>query len=228
MRYPVRILIVEDEQKMANFIERGLKEEGYAVDTAYDGQQGWEYVSGNEYDLIVLDIMLPKMSGLALCDKIRKAGKRTPVLILTARDAIEDKIKGLDQGADDYLTKPFSFDELLARLRALLRRPKELHEEAVLTVGHLKLDLLERRVWVEEKEVTLSQKEFALLEYLMRHQGEVVTRSQIAEHVWDLHFDPMSNTIDVYINFLRKKIDSQKSKSRIETVRGAGYRLINV
>ncbi len=224
----MRILLVEDEQKMASFIERGLKEEGYAVDTAYDGAQGWEYAAANEYDLIILDLMLPKISGLAVCEKIRKAGKRTPILILTARDTVEDKIKGLDQGADDYLTKPFSFEELLARLRALMRRPRELHEEAVLKVGDLKMDLLERRVSVGDKEVTLSQKEFALLEYLMRRKGDVVTRSQIAEHVWDLHFDPMSNTIDVYINFLRKKIDSGSSKGRIETVRGVGYRLTDV
>ena len=144
-------------------------------------------------------------------------------MILTARDAVEDKIKGLDQGADDYLTKPFSFDELLARIRALLRRPRELQEEAVLKSGDLKLDLLSRRCWIGTNEIDLSQKEFSLLEFLLRRKGEVVSRSQIAEHVWDLHFDPMSNTIDVYINFLRKKIDSSRGKSRIETVRGVGY-----
>ena len=221
----MRVLIVEDEKKMASFIERGLKEEGYAVDLAYDGETGWEYVSNNEYDMILLDLMLPKMSGLALCGKIRQSGARTPILILTARDAVEDKIEGLDQGADDYLTKPFSFEELLARIRALLRRPRELHEEAILKAGDLKMDLLERHVWVGTAETTLSQKEFSLLEYLLRRKGEVVTRSQIAEHVWDLHFDPMSNTIDVYINFLRKKIDIDRPKSRIETVRGVGYRL---
>lgn len=222
----MRILLVEDEKKMASFIERGLKEEGYAVDTASDGEQGWEYVSTNDYDLAILDWMLPKMSGVALCAKIREKSLRIPVLILTARDSVEDKIKGLDQGADDYLTKPFSFDELLARIRALLRRPRELQEELQLKAGDLAMDLRARRVAVKKEVIPLSQKEFSLLEYLLRHKGEVVSRAQIAEHVWDLHFDPMSNTIDVFINFLRKKIDAGRPASRIETVRGAGYRLI--
>ncbi len=224
----MRILVVEDEKKMASFIERGLHEEGYAVDVAADGEAGWEYATTNEYDLVILDWMLPKMSGLTLCQKIRQTGQRTPVMILTARDAVEDKIKGLDQGADDYLTKPFSFEELLARIRALLRRPRELQEEAMLKSGNLTVDLLSRKAWVGSDEITFSQKEFALLEYLIRRKGEAVSRSQIAEHVWDLHFDPMSNTIDVYINFLRKKIDQESAKSRIETVRGVGYRLVDV
>jgi DNA-binding response OmpR family regulator len=222
----MRILVVEDEKKMANFISRGLKEEGYAVDIAPDGEIGWEYISTNEYDLVVLDWMLPKMSGLALCERIRKSTHRMPILMLTVRDTVEDKIKGLDQGADDYMTKPFAFDELLARIRALLRRPQELKDEALLKCGDISIDLLTRRAWVASGEVMLSQKEFALLEYLTRHRGEVVSRSQIAEHVWDLHFDPMSNTIDVYINFLRNKIDGDRPKSRIETVRGVGYRLV--
>ncbi|MBI3307402.1 MAG: response regulator transcription factor [Candidatus Omnitrophica bacterium] len=222
----MRVLIVEDEKKMAGFIARGLKEEGYVVDTAYDGETGWEYASTNDYDAIILDWMLPKMNGLEVCTKLRKEGLRTPIMILTARDEVEDKIKGLNQGADDYLTKPFSFDELLARLRALLRRPQELAKEKILISGNLKMDLLARRVTVGQEEIPLSQKEFSLLEYLMRHKGEVVNRIQIAEHVWDLHFDPMTNTIDVYINFLRKKIDGAHSKSRIETVRGHGYRLL--
>ena len=221
----MRILLVEDEKKMSSFIERGLKEEGYAVDAVFDGEQGWECVTANDYDLIILDWMLPKISGLALCEKIRQASNRTPVLMLTARDSVEDKIKGLDQGADDYLTKPFAFDELLARIRALLRRPRELQEKAQLKAGRLVMDLLTRRLYDGKSEISLSQKEFALLEFLMRHKGEVVTRTQIAEHVWDLHFDPMSNTIDVYINFLRKKIDTGSEKSSIETVRGTGYRL---
>ncbi len=222
----MRILLVEDEKKMASFIERGLKEEGYAVDVMHDGEKGWECVTVNDYDLAILDVMLPKMSGFDLCAKMRAEGNRTPVLMLTARDSVEDKIKGLDQGADDYLTKPFAFDELLARIRALLRRPRELKEESQLSAGGLVMDLLSRKVRNEKGEdIPLSQKEFALLEFLMRHKGEVVTRTQIAEHVWDLHFDPMSNTIDVYINFLRKKIDPPAGKSRIETVRGSGYRL---
>lgn len=221
----MRVLIVEDEKRMASFIQRGLKEEGYAVDIAEDGEKGWEYASVNEYDVIILDWMLPKMDGLALCAKIRESGSRVPVLMLTVRDTVEDKIKGLDQGADDYLTKPFAFDELLARLRALSRRPRDLQTETVLKEGNMTLDLVSHRVSIGQEQVLLSQKEYALLEFLMRRKGQVVTRSQIAEHVWDLHFDPMSNTIDVYINFLRKKIDGSRKKSRIETLRGAGYRL---
>lgn len=222
----MRVLLVEDEKKMASFIERGLKEEGYAVDVAFDGEQGWDYVAANEYDAVVLDLMLPKISGLDLCSKIRQGGNQTPILMLTARDSVEDKIKGLDQGADDYLTKPFAFDELLARLRALLRRPKDLQEKSQLKAANLTMDLLTHRVMIGKEEVPLSQKEFALLEFLLRHKGEVVSRTQIAEHVWDLHFDPMSNTIDVYINFLRKKIDNNRASSFIETVRGAGYRFL--
>lgn len=221
----MRILIVEDERKMASFLERGLKEEHYAVDIAYDGEKGWEYAMTNEYDLLILDWMLPRMSGVELCHKFRQEGKITPVLILTAKDSVEDKIKGLDQGADDYLTKPFSFEELLARIRALLRRPPHITDKTVLQCANLKLDLIKRQAWSGEQEITLSQKEFALLEFLMRHAGEVVSRTAIAEHVWDLHFDPMSNTIDVYINFLRKKIGETPSKSKIETIRGTGYRL---
>ncbi|MCM8775519.1 MAG: response regulator transcription factor [Candidatus Omnitrophica bacterium] len=222
----MRILIIEDEKKMASFIERGLKEEGYVVDTAYDGETGWEYATTNTYDVIILDWMLPKMSGLAVCSKLRQAGLTVPILILTARDGVDDKIQGLDQGADDYLTKPFSFNELLARIRALLRRSPGFAEERVLKAGDLRLDLISRQAHIGSQIITLSQKEFSLLEYLMRHTGEVVSRSQIAEHVWDLHFDPMTNTIDVFINFLRKKIDTDRRTSRIETVRGVGYRLL--
>lgn len=223
----MRILIVEDEKKMASFLERGLKEEGYTVDIVYDGETGWECAMTNEYDLLILDWMLPKMSGVELCGKLRNAGKTVSVLILTAKDSVEDKIKGLDQGADDYLTKPFSFEELLARVRALSRRPAHLQDKTVLQNLDLKMDLIKRMVFVGEEEISLSQKEFALLEFLMRHAGEVVSRTAIAEHVWDLHFDPMSNTIDVYINFLRKKIAEKNAKSKIETVRGTGYRLAN-
>lgn len=221
----MRVLLVEDERKMASFIERGLKEEGYVVDVAYDGEQGWEYASTNDYDAMVLDLMIPKINGLVLCGKIRQAGNRTAILMLTARDSVEDKIKGLDQGADDYLSKPFSFEELLARLRALLRRPRSLEEKTHLKAGSVEMDLIARRVYLNKEEIGLSQKEFALLEFLMRHKGQVVSRTQIAEHVWDMHFDPMSNTIDVYINFLRRKIDGENDDSRIQTIRGTGYRL---
>ncbi|MBU9889733.1 MAG: response regulator transcription factor [Candidatus Omnitrophica bacterium] len=223
----MKILIVEDEKKMSSFLERGLKEEGYVVDIADDGEKGLEYALTNEYDLLLLDWMLPKMSGVELCHKLRQQKKQVPVLMLTAKDTVEDKIKGLDEGADDYLTKPFSFEELLARVRALLRRPPHLKDKTVLQNAKLKMDLIKRQVWVGAAEVTLSQKEFSLLEYLLRHAGEVVSRTAIAEHVWDLHFDPMSNTIDVYINFLRKKINEKEAGARIETVRGTGYRLAN-
>lgn len=222
----MRILIVEDEKKMASFLERGLKEESCVVDLAEDGEKGWEYANTNEYDLLIVDWMLPKMNGLDLCKKIRAEGKQVPILILTARDAVEDKIQGLDVGADDYLTKPFSFEELLARIRALLRRPPNIKDETVLKCGNLSMDLIKRHVTVGPEAIALSQKEFSLLEYLMRHRGEVVSRTAIAEHVWDLHFDPLSNTIDVYINFLRKKITEKNVDFKIETVRGAGYRLI--
>lgn len=223
----MRVLIVEDEKRMASFIQRGLKEEGYAVDVANDGENGWDYASSNEYDVIVLDWMLPKMDGLTLCGKIRESGSRVPVLMLTVKDTVEDKIRGLDQGADDYLTKPFSFEELLARLRALTRRPRQIHEQTTLRAGNLTLDLVSHKVTIGNDQIALSQKEFSLLEFLMRRKGQVVSRSQIAEHVWDIHFDPMSNTIDVFINFLRKKIDGTRKKSRIETVRGSGYRLVD-
>jgi DNA-binding response OmpR family regulator len=222
----MKILIVEDEKKMASFLERGLKEEGYTVDIAEDGEKGWEYAVSNEYDLLILDWMLPKMSGVDLCQKIRAESKPVPVMILTAKDAVEDRIKGLDVGADDYLTKPFSFEELLARIRALLRRPPHLKDKTVLECGNLSMDLIKRRVTVGQEEISFSQKEFSLLEYLLRHTGEAVSRTAIAEHVWDLHFDPMSNTIDVYINFLRKKISEKNVDFKIETVRGSGYRLI--
>ncbi len=221
----MKILLVEDEKKMASFIERGLKEEGFVVDIAHDGEKGSDYAISNDYDLLILDVMLPKQSGIDLCRLVREKGSTVPILMLTARDSVEDKVTGLDAGADDYLTKPFAFDELLARMRALLRRPRTLEKETSLTAGSIRVDLLARRVWILEKEIVLSQKEFLLLEFLVRKKGEVVSRAQIAEQVWDLHFDPMSNTIDVFINFLRKKIDGGCDKSLIETVRGAGYRL---
>ena len=223
----MRILLIEDEKKMASFIQRGLKEEGYIVDVAFDGEQGWEYVTANDYDLILLDWMVPKISGLELCGKLRAEKYTVPILMLTAKDSVEDKIKGLDQGADDYLAKPFAFDELLARIRALLRRPHDIQPETSFSCGVLRIDLLSHHGYLDGQELTLSQKEFALLEYLMRHKGQVVSRTQIAEHVWDMHFDPMSNTVDVYINFLRKKIDGQSKRSLIQTVRGIGYRLLD-
>lgn len=223
----MKVLIVEDEAKMSSFLERGFKEENYEVDIAADGAQGWQLASTGTYDLFVLDWMIPQISGVDLCRKIREKGITTPVVLLTAKDSTEDKVAGLDAGADDYVTKPFSFDELLARVRALMRRPAKVQEETHLESGRLKLDLLRRHVYIGDEKVALSQKEFKLLEFLLRHKDSPVSRSQIAEQVWDLQFDPMSNTIDVYVNFLRKKIDAAKSGCRIETVRGIGYRLVD-
>ena len=223
----MKVLIVEDEAKVSSFLERGLKEEGYEVSLAADGAQGWQLASTNQYDLFVVDWMIPQFSGVELCKKIRGAGVTVPIILLTAKDSTDDKVAGLDAGADDYITKPFSFDELLARIRALMRRPAKVQEETHLESGSLKLDLLKRHVYVGGVKVTLSQKEFKLLEFLLRHKDSPVSRTQIAEQVWDLQFDPMSNTIDVYINFLRKKIDTAQSGCRIETVRGVGYRLVD-
>jgi len=218
----MRVLIIEDEKKISNFIKRGLKEEGYAVDAAYEGEEGYFLAKTNEYDLIVLDIILPKMDGITLCRKLREGKVNTPVLILTARDTVRDKVTGLDAGADDYLTKPFAFEEFLARIRALLRK-KDLPEATKLAVEDLELDLLTHKVTRQSKEIALTSKEYALLEYLMRNAGTVVTRTMISEHVWDVNFDTFTNVIDVYINYLRNKIDSDYKKKLIHTLRGRGY-----
>ena len=218
----MRILVIEDEKKISNFIKRGLKEEGYAVDTAYDGEEGYFLAKTNEYDLIVLDIMLPKIDGVNLCRKLREEQINTPVLMLTARDAVKDKVIGLDAGADDYLTKPFAFEEFLARIRAFLRK-KDLPGATKLTLEDLELDLLTHKVIRRDKEIELTSKEYALLEYLMRNAGTVVTRTMISEHVWDVNFDTFTNVIDVYISYLRSKIDSDYKKKLIHTLRGRGY-----
>ena len=221
----MRLLLVEDDVKIASFIIKGLRSAGYAVDHALDGETGLDLALSEPYDGVVIDIMLPKRDGLSLIRQLREQKVNTPALILSAKGSVDDRVKGLETGADDYLTKPFSFEELLARIRALLRRPPHITDKTVLQCANLKLDLIKRQAFAGEQEISLSQKEFALLEFLMRHAGEVVSRTAIAEHVWDLHFDPMSNTIDVYINFLRKKIGETPSKSKIETIRGTGYRL---
>ncbi len=219
----MRILIVEDEQKVSDFIRRGLKEEGYAVDAAFDGEQGLFLASTNPYDLILLDLMLPKLDGLTLCRKLRREEKnQTPVIMLTAKDEVRDKVKGLDSGADDYLTKPFSFEELLARIRAVLRKGSR-QQQNLLQVADLVLDPLSHKVTRAGKEIQLTAKEFSLLEYFMRNPGAVVTRTMISEHVWDINFDTFTNVIDVYVNYLRKKIDAGRPTSLIQTVRGRGY-----
>ena len=220
----MRILIIEDEVKIAQFIKRGLKEEGYAVDVANDGEEGHFLLSSNEYDAIILDLMLPKIDGLTLCRTLRKDGNQTPIVMLTAKDTVKDKVKGLDSGADDYLPKPFAFEELLARLRVLLRK-KDSRVQTQLKVEDLSLDLLTHKVTRGDREIDLTVKEYALLEYLMRNAGNIVTRTMISEHVWDINFDTFTNVIDVYINYLRNKIDTGFENKMIHTVRGKGYLL---
>ena len=220
----MRILVVEDEKKVASFLKKGLEEEYYAVDCAYDGEEALYMVEANEYDLMILDIMLPKVDGLEVLKGVRDKGFPLPVLMLTAKDSVEDVIKGLDAGGDDYLTKPFAFAELLARVRALLRR-KEREPAGELQVADLVLDPVTHAVSRGGQEIELTAKEYALLEYLMRQVNRVVTRTMISEHVWDYHFDPMTNVIDVYVNHLRKKIDLNSSQRLIHTIRGVGYML---
>jgi heavy metal response regulator len=218
----MRILVIEDEKKIADFIRRGLKEEGYSVDTAYEGQTGLFLAKTNDYDVILLDIMVPKVDGLTLCKRLREEKVSTPVIMLTARNTVEDKVTGLDSGADGYLTKPFAFEELLARVRAILRK-KGTTQSTRLKVADLELDLLTHKVTRDGREITLTAKEYSLLEYLMRNAGTVVTRTMISEHVWDIDFDTFTNVIDVYINYLRNKIDYTGRKKLIHTIRGRGY-----
>jgi len=218
----MRILLVEDEQKVASFVKKGLEEEGYAVDLAVDGEAGLLMGLDDVHDLIILDINLPKKDGIALLRTLRRNKKTTPVLLLTIRAAIEDKVIGLDTGADDYLTKPFAFQELLARVRALLRRRADA-ELPILKVADLTLDPASRLVTRGKKTIELTAKEFSLLAYFMRNQGRVLTRTMISEHVWDYNFDTETNVIDVYVNYLRKKIDTGHDPKLIHTVRGVGY-----
>jgi two-component system, OmpR family, response regulator len=220
----VRVLVVEDETKMAGLLQRGLQEEGYAVDVAGDGREALWLATENPYDAIVLDVMLPDLDGFEVCRKLRETGRWSPVLMLTARDAVHDRVAGLDAGADDYLTKPFSFAEFLARLRALFRRGTP-DRPTVLENGDLILDPATRRVARDGRHVDLTAREFSLLEYLMRHPGEVLSRTRLIEHVWDFAFEGDSNVVDVYIRYLREKVDRPFGRDSIETVRGAGYRL---
>jgi two-component system copper resistance phosphate regulon response regulator CusR len=220
----MRILVIEDEKKVARFIKKGLEEEGYAVDLASDGEEGLARVLDQVHDLIILDIALPKIDGLQVLKKLRERKVPTPVLLLTVRAAIEDKVLGLDSGADDYLTKPFAFQELLARIRALLRRKAETGPP-LLQVEDLVLDPSRRLVTRGGERIDLTSKELALLEYLMRNAGRVLTRAMISEHVWNYDFDTGTNVIDVYVNYLRRKIDSGRKKKLIHTVRGSGYAL---
>jgi two-component system, OmpR family, response regulator len=220
----MRVLVVEDEVKMAGLLKRGLEEEGYAVDVAGTGSDALWLGTENPYDAIVLDVMLPDRDGFEVCRQLRAGGRWAPVLMLTARDAVPDRVAGLDAGADDYLTKPFSFTELFARLRALVRRGAG-ERPAVLRAGDLALDPATRRVSRGDTPIELTSKEFALLEYFLRHAGEALTRSRIIEHVWDFAYDGDSNVVDVYVRYLREKIDRPFGRDSIETVRGTGYRL---
>jgi two-component system OmpR family response regulator len=220
----VRILVVEDELKMASLLRRGLVEEGHAVDVARTGDDALWMAGAAEYDAIVLDLMLPGVDGLEVCRRVRESGVWSPVLMLTARDAVADRVAGLDAGADDYLAKPFSFAELLARIRALVRRGGG-ERPAVLEVGDLRLDPATRRVWRGPTEVKLSAKEFALLETFMRRPGQVLSRYQLLEHAWDYAYENRSNVVDVYVRYLRDKVDRPFGRDSLETVRGAGYRL---
>jgi two-component system OmpR family response regulator len=218
----MRVLLVEDEIKMARAVRRGLEQEGYAVDVAPDGEEAIFQAAENEYDAVVLDVMLPGLNGFEVCRDMRSRGRWAPVLMLTARDAVEDRIHGLDVGADDYLVKPFAFGELLARLRALIRRGP--HERPpILEVDDVVLDPASHRVTRAGQEVVLSGREFALLEYLMHHAGRVLTRRQIMEHVWDYNYEGLSNVVDVYVGYLRKKLERPFGTTLISTVRGVGY-----
>lgn len=218
----MRILLVEDNRPLIGIIEIRLCEEGYSVDSCIDGDEGMGFAGSYDYDLAILDIMLPKISGFEILKAIKSRNPLTPVLLLTAKDSVSDKVAGLDAGADDYLVKPFAFDELLARVRALLRRQTDI-ESSVLSIADLSLDLLTRKVQRGSKEITLTAKEFALLEYLLRNKQRVLTRGQIADHVWNYSFDSGTNVVDVYIRYLRRKIDDGESLKLIQTIRGVGY-----
>lgn len=220
----MRLLVVEDEARLASLLRRGLMEEAHAVDLSGDGEEALEWIGVSEYDAIVLDIMLPGIDGLEVCRRLRRQRVQTPILLLTARDSISDRVQGLDAGADDYLVKPFAFAELSARLRALARRPPDTHEP-ILTAGTLRLDPAAHRVWRGDEDVQLPNKEFRMLEYLMRHPNRVLTRPMIAEHIWDYDFPNVTNVIDVHIRQLRLRLDDPYPDGMIETVRGVGYRL---
>lgn len=220
----MRILIVEDDKKVGQFLLKGLKEEHYAVDLVRNGEDALYYCRINNYNVIILDIMLPIKDGLTVCRELRSNKVTTPILMLTAKDSIEDKINGLNEGADDYLTKPFSFDELLARIRSLFRRQQEYKTEN-LRCGELELNPLHRTVTLKKKNINLTGREFAILEYLMRNKGKIVTPSMIIDHVWDMSYEGISNMVNVYIARLRRKIDPGKGKKFIQTIRGHGYKI---
>lgn len=220
----MRVLLIEDDVTIARLLKEGLEDESYAVDVANDGSEGYRTAAADEYDVIILDIMLPEMNGYEVCRALRNDGNKTPILMLTARDAERDIVEGLDTGADDYLAKPFSFDVLLARIRALLRRPNEKLEE-ILQVGDLKLDPSSKKVTRASQEISLTAKEYGVLEYLMRNKGKVLSKEQIISHVWDFDADVLPNNVELFIMFLRRKIDKPFKSKLIHTVSGFGYKL---
>ncbi|MBI5100683.1 MAG: response regulator transcription factor [Nitrospirae bacterium] len=221
----MRILLVEDEQGVANFIKKGLEEEHFTVDHAVNGEDGLSYVKKNRYDLVILDVMLPGMSGIDLCGEIRRLEIQTPVLMLTAKDSVKDKVLGLNTGADDYLTKPFSFDEFLARINALLRRKQDRATE--LSYKDLRVDIVSHRVYIGDKEVVLRPKEYAVLAYLIKNKGKVMSRSQMLADIWGYDFNPQTNFVDVHIKSLREKLGQVSSAAYIHSVRGVGYMIGN-
>jgi two-component system copper resistance phosphate regulon response regulator CusR len=222
----MRVLLVEDEPRAAEILAKGLREHAYAVDVAGDGDTAIEQAAATDYDAVILDVMLPRQNGLAVCRTIRESGSSVPILMVTARDAVDARIQGLDCGADDYLVKPFDFGELLARLRALIRRGGQPVLPDRIAIGPLTIETRGRRVLVGGRELVLTAKEYALLEYLARRAGDVVSRADIAEHVWDEHYDPLSNVVDVYIQRLRRKIEEAGAEPPIRTRRGEGYQVV--
>ncbi len=217
----MRLLIIEDEPGIAGFLKEGLEEEYFAVDTAFDGKTGLDLALTNDYDLLIVDWMIPGINGIELCREVRKAGSQVPILFLTAKDTLEDVVFGLDAGANDYIKKPFAFEELLARIRVQLRMKTMVSD--ILSAGELTINPVTHQIFFHADEITLTPKEFALLEYLVRNKERVCTRSRIIEHVWDIHFDYDTSVIDVYINFLRKKLEAAGCRNLIQTIRGIGY-----
>ncbi len=223
----MRILLIEDEQRLSDIIKQGLTEQGYAVDQAFDGEEGQFLAESEAYDVIILDLMLPKKDGITVCKELRSKNIRTPIIMLTAKNKVEDKVSGLVTGADDYLTKPFDFAELTARIQALIRRNYK-QSESKITVADLKIDSITHKVTRNGDVIDLTPKEFAILEILALHQNEVVTRTQIIEHTWDYNFDTMSNVVDVFMATLRKKVDGGTRQKLIQTVHGVGYKLTDI
>ncbi len=222
----MKILVVDDEHKIASSIKKGLEQEAFVVDVAFDGEAGFDLASAEEYNVIILDVMMPKMTGFEICQKLREQNNHVPVLLLTAKGMLGDKIEGFNSGADDYLPKPFAFEELLARVRALARRPQKVVKE-VLSIGDLSLNIKSFEVKRKDTQINLSQKEYALLEYLMRHPNQILTKDQIIQHVWEYDADVLPNTVEVYMGYLRNKIDKpfKSSADLIQTVRGFGYKI---